>query len=125
MPPSTRRWSVAKRPPSPFWLKPKSRRPVTGGAAPRQGRKHPGKSRLSGAALVARGIASAEYDTVSKPTSLICADLNRTENSAMAVKKREWTNKDRSKGVAYQVGYNDSKGKWRTKSFDRKKDARA
>jgi integrase len=43
----------------------------------------------------------------------------------MAVKKREWTNKDGSKGTAYQVGYNDSSGKWRTKTYDRKKEADA
>jgi integrase len=43
----------------------------------------------------------------------------------MAVKKREWTNTDGSTGTAYQVGYNDSSGKWRTKTFNRKKNADA
>ena len=41
----------------------------------------------------------------------------------MAVKKREWINQDGSKGNAWQVGYNDFAGKWRTKSFERKREA--
>ena len=43
----------------------------------------------------------------------------------MAVKRRQWANKDGSTGTAYQVGYSDSSGKWRTKTFQRKKDADA
>jgi integrase len=41
----------------------------------------------------------------------------------MAIRKREWTNQDSSIGSAWQVGYNDVAGKWRTKQFDRKRDA--
>jgi integrase len=43
----------------------------------------------------------------------------------MAVKRREWTNKDGSTSTAYQVGYNDASGKWRTRTYDRKKNADA
>lgn len=41
----------------------------------------------------------------------------------MAVKKRTWTNKDGTTSTAYQVGYSDAQGKWRTKSYDKKKEA--
>jgi hypothetical protein len=41
----------------------------------------------------------------------------------MAVRCREWTNQDGSKGSAWQAGYTDSSGRWRTKQFDRKRDA--
>jgi integrase len=41
----------------------------------------------------------------------------------MAIRRREWTNRDGSKGQGWQAGYSDSTGKWRTKSFDRKRDA--
>ena len=41
----------------------------------------------------------------------------------MAVRRREWTNRDGSKGSAWQAGYTDLSGRWRTKSFDLKRDA--
>jgi integrase len=41
----------------------------------------------------------------------------------MAIRKREWTNQDGSVGSAWQVGYSDVAGKWRTKQYDRKRDA--
>jgi integrase len=41
----------------------------------------------------------------------------------MAIRKREWTNQDGSVGSAWQVGYSDVAGKWRTRQFDRKRDA--
>jgi integrase len=41
----------------------------------------------------------------------------------MAVKKRTWKNRDGSIGAAWQAGYSDQSGKWRTRSFDKRKDA--
>lgn len=41
----------------------------------------------------------------------------------MSVKQREWMKKDGSITKAWVVGYNDARGRWRTKQFDRKRDA--
>jgi integrase len=43
----------------------------------------------------------------------------------MSVKQREWENKDGSVTKVWVVGYNDPNGKWRTKQFNKKKDADA
>lgn len=40
----------------------------------------------------------------------------------MAIKRRTWKNRDGSIGAAWQAGYSDQSGKWRTRSFDKKKD---
>jgi len=43
----------------------------------------------------------------------------------MSIKEREWTNKDGSITRVWVSGYNDANGKWKTKQFNKKKDAQA
>jgi integrase len=43
----------------------------------------------------------------------------------MSIKEREWTNKDGSVTRVWVSGYNDANGKWKTKQFNKKKDAQA